>query len=691
MPSVRYSRAPMRTLVAFTFLGAFLLFTVELLTGRLLLPRYGGSFHVWATCLTFFQGVLFGGYLWCHLVAPRIGRWHLAALLVPLATLPLALRGEADLHRPVVSIASTLLLTVGLPFLALSTTAVMAQSWAARAARDPYPLYAASNLGSLSGLLAYPLLVETTLSLAVQRAAWSVGYLVYVALALLAWRASRGAGVPGEPAAVPAAGTTEPPGARLLVYWLLLAAAPSALLVATTNVLTIDVGSWPLLWTLPLVAYLLSFVLVFRERPWFPSALRLTWVPLAIAGAALYLSGKLRGQAGDAALVTAGHLAVLFVVCLAAHHELHRSRPPAAWLTRFYLAVSLGGWLGGLFVSLVAPALFRGLAEHPLAIAATVATVGVGRRRDLREWLADERRPLVAGISLVVVLALALLVMSRPTPELYAHRSFYGIYKIAERELRPGEPVRALIHGTTIHGLEVPGNPRRPIGYYGDRSPLPEALRELRAAAPDRARRVAILGLGAGAILVHFQAGEEVRFYEIDPDNEAIARRWFTYLDHCPARADVIVGDGRLALEATAAAGSLDLVIADAFSSDSVPVHLLTREALETYQAKLRPDGAIVFNISNRFFDLRPTLHATLALLPGMRGAWRDQPRIGDFEAGDYEFSSRWFVATRDGAAIERLVAKGWTRSGVDLPPASPWTDDFASVFEPILNELRSR
>lgn len=676
-----------RLLQAFVFVGAFLLFTVEPLCGRLLLPHYGGSFHVWATCLTFFQGTLFLGYVYCHLLAPRLGRWHLLVLLVPVAALPLELRGEADLRAPLLSVASTMTRTVGLPFLALSTTAVVAQSWLARSRladrAEPYRLYAASNLGSLVGLMAYPLLIDPSLSLPRQRAIWTGGYVAYVALAILAARACRPAAAP-EPTSTSTSNdddAPEPIGPGRRAYWLLLSAGPSAFLLAVTNVLTLDVGSVPLLWTLPLAVYLATFVLVFREPSWCPTALRRTWFHVALCGVALYLSGNIGHAPHLKVAAIAAHLGVLFVVCLVAHHELHRARPRAHRLTGFYLLVSLGGWLGGLFVSLVAPRVFDSLSEYPVAVAVVALTIAAGRRRDLLTWAREERRGVVWGSALLVVLAGGLFASSAPPPRLYLHRNFYGTYAIEDHP-GPVGTVRFLRHGTTIHGLDVLDTPPVARCYYGHRSPLADVL-----ACLPRPRRAAILGLGAGVMLPHFGPGEDVTVYEIDPDNEAIARRWFRYLDGCTADARVVVGDARLGLGAAPDA-SLDVVIGDAFSSDCVPVHLLTREALEVYLRKLRPGGAVALHVSNRFLDLRPSLWATAGLIPGVRAAHRVQPDFGDLARGEYEFPSTWFVVTRDEALLGALRARGWTVDGGALPAASAWSDDRTNVLEPVWFKL---
>ena len=376
-----------------------LLFSLEPMAGRLLLPRFGGAFHVWTTALMFFQGALFAGYCYAHFVADRLGRWHLLVAALPLAALPIGLGDAPSSEATVPAILALLAQHLALPFVVLSTTAVLAQRWLSRTGEEPWSLYAASNAGSLGALLGYALVVEPFVGLARQRVAWSALFVAYVLACALAWRASSRAAPPValEGAASEGATSSAPRSdARVprstLAYWALLSAAPSAFLGAVTNLIALDVGSIPLVWVVPLAIYLGSFVVAFArardgETSRVPSFVRRLWPHVAAVGL-FFFSG---GDAGGGFLDVAVHLAVLAFVCLAAHGELYRARPEPAKLTRYYLVIALGGWIGGAFVALLAPALFRGLYEYPVALVVLALTIALVRREELLAWLRGSR------------------------------------------------------------------------------------------------------------------------------------------------------------------------------------------------------------------------------------------------------------------------------------------------------------
>ncbi|MDC3378814.1 fused MFS/spermidine synthase [Planctomycetota bacterium] len=735
---------PLALLVAFTFLGAVLLFGLEPLVGKLLLPAFGGGFHVWATCLMFFQGVLFAGYVYCHFVAPRLGRWHLVvvALPIPLLLIMRAFAGlqsaEPDPHSPITSILALLMVAVAIPFGVLSTTGVVAQRWLADSTlaerNEPYQLYAASNAGSLIALLGYPLLIEPFVTLQTQRYVWTACYAAYAILAFVVARsvlrtkddpapeatpAAEGVAPPSDSDATPETPTTEPapdpeppvekkkkrrellpdpppeegpPSWRTLVYWFLLAAVPSAFLLAVTNVIAIDVGSVPMVWVLPLSIYLLTFILAFRTNSYVVtvalSLKRRFWLETSLVGLYFFVSG--RGHVEWKALAV--HLLTLFVLCNAAHYELHRVRPKPKYLTIFYLVMSGGGWAGGVFVSLVAPNVFPGLWEYPLAIGALALIFGIGRWRAFVRWLDAEPWPLIFGSIFVISVVTARVIETemQPGPEpVKVMRNFYGIYQIHDYDMTDDEEdprtgtIRRITHGTTLHGKQYVGDDEKsliPLGYYHTRSPLGDVMR-----LANKPRRGAVIGLGAGATAAYFQRGEEVVFYELDPDVASMVKRpdYFTYLDQCPAQVRLVVGDAKVSMarDPLALDGYFDVILVDAFSSDSIPTHLLTKEALDLYAQKLAPGGFLVFHISNRYYDLRPVLLSTATICEEeLFAAYKTRLTRLDLD----EDPSDYLVFHRDPEALAQLRRQGWTiaaDSEDKLVKLTPWTDDYANIM----------
>lgn len=651
---------------SFVFLGAVLLFSLEPMSGRMLLPRFGGAFHVWTTALMFFQGALFAGYCYAHFAAERLGRLHLVLVALPLALLPIELGPSGD-EGSVLAILALLARHIGLPFFVLSTSAVIGQRWLSSAGANPWWLYALSNAGSLGALLGYALVVEPFVGLDAQRRAWTALYVLYVASAMLAWRAA------GPRKRAVAVTPSERPPARRLAYWALLSAAPSAFLGAVTNLVVLDVGSVPLVWVVPLAIYLGSFVVAFasdaRGEPRVPPLVRRLWPHVAAVGVFFYSGG-----AGGGWIDVAMHLVVLAFVCLAAHGELYRARPASEQLTRFYLVVSLGGWAGGAFVALVAPALFGGLFEYPIALLLLALVMAVGRRAELSTWLrAKPRGPLLASAALVLVIvgkvAWGSLAAGGPS-EIAVRRSFYGHYRVTRTERPEGGAVRDLLSGSTRHGRQREGD-STPLSYYHPEGPLGDAL-----ALFDRPRRMGVVGLGVGAAAGHLERGEHVRFFEIDPIVHELAREQFTYLAQSRAAVEVVIGDARISLERESLRGeaTYDLLFIDAFSGDAVPTHLLTVEALRGYLSRLSEDGVLLFHVSNRYYDLSPVLAANAAEL-GLTG--RSIERV-DRLALD-EDPSRYVALARRPAQLAPLRA--WRELG-RTPLVGPWTDDHVNVLE---------
>jgi hypothetical protein len=672
----------------FVFLGACLLFTMEPLVARMVLPLYGGSFHVWSTTITFFQGILFIGYVYCHIFAKRLGGWHLVLVGTPLVWLPLvnwiglAPPGDGD---PAWSLLFQLTLHIALPFGILATTSVIAQSWFTRSdtsGSSPYPLYASSNAGSILALLAYIALFEPLLGLRDQRSLWYVGYLVYVVLAWRCWRMTASNPKKVDPAIRPSSdikGST-------LASWLLLSALPSAFMLAVSNVITLELGSVPLVWILPLVLYLLSYVFTFGRRQWIsPTLLHAFWPAAVVCG----LSSLYFVDVGNL-WVFAAHLVALFALAMVGHGELHRLRPPPEQLTVFYLAIAFGGWMGSMAVSLVAPILFNSLAEYPIIVGVFGLTILILRKGDLLGAL--RRHPLLSGLGASVALALPFLIKTNDRAKedevIYQHRNYYGIYRVADRPLNPQkiflntteeeygpEPfLRALWHGSTIHGFQImhPITQKYPTSYYHSKGPLGDILGDAK-----KTRNVAIIGLGVGTCAAYFQEGESLTFYELDPAIVNIAQSLFTYLDDCPADVRMVVGDARLQLE-QAPDHSYDIIMVDAFSSDAIPTHLLTREALSLYDKKLAPQGTLVFHITNRYYDLAAVLKSTTT------ESWQALGKENDELLKPFQDNALYCVLRRKGDDVSALLAAGWLSLQGYPNECSPWSDDYINTLLPL-------
>ncbi len=675
----------------FVFLGACLLFTMEPLVARMVLPLYGGSFHVWSTTLTFFQGILFFGYVYCHIFAKRLGGWHLALVATPLVWLPLvnwiglAPPGDGD---PAWSLLFQLTLHVALPFGILATTSVIAQSWFTRSdtsGSSPYPLYASSNAGSLLALLAYIALCEPLLGLRVQRSLWYVGYLGYVVLAWRCWRMA--ASNPGKVA--PAIRPSSNIKASTLVSWLLLSALPSAFMLAVSNVITLELGSVPLVWVLPLVLYLLSYVFTFSRRQWIsPALLHAFWPAAVVCGlSSLYFVDV------SNLWVFAAHLVALFVLAMVGHGELHRLRPPPDQLTVFYLAIALGGWMGSMAVSLIAPILFNSLAEYPIILGVFALTILHLRKGDLLDAL--RRRPLLSSLGVSLALALPFLIRSNDlgagTEVIYQHRNYYGIYRVVSRPLSQDKypnmseddrhtlGQRHLEHGSTVHGSQVlhPLMRKSPTSYYHRAGPLEDVL-----GAAKKARNVAVIGLGVGTCATYFQEGESLTFYELDPAIVNIAQNLFTYLDDCPAKVRIVEGDARLQLE-RAPEPSYDIILVDAFSSDAIPTHLLTREALSLYEEKLAPQGTLVFHTSSRYYDLLGVIKSTSA------ERWEALVKKSNENLKPFQDEAVYCVLRRKGDDVSALRAAGWLSLEGYPNECAPWSDDYINTLLPLYLMLR--
>ncbi|MCA1661960.1 MAG: hypothetical protein LC648_07300 [Novosphingobium sp.] len=711
--------------VATVLVGSFLLFAIQPMVARLALPQLGGAPNVWNSAMLVYQALLLGGYAYAHLLS----RWavrtqasiHLALLALAALTLPIhlaALPPPAP-GREALWVPALFALSIGPVFFLVSAQAPLMQRWfsAHPEAGEPWALYAASNLGSFAGLLAYPLLAEPLLGLGQQAWAWSAGYAALVVLiALCAWARWRGrvaAEVSGEPA--------EPIPAWRIAQWLVLAAVPSGLMLSTTTHLTTDVFAMPLFWVIPLGLYLLSFVAAFADRrPFAHAVCRITPVLLLLAGGYAMTSRS----TGSLSLALAG-VVLLFAVAVTLHARLYDLRPPASRLTLFYLVMSAGGALGGLFTALVAPLWFDWVWEHPLLIFAAALLLP---QRPLLRWmesgdLSRDRIVLTAAalvvfagflgwllsdldpkqsplVSLLLTLAIAfcgvLVIGVRPAfvavlgVLMLAHggletvrqtldgarsRSYFGVYTVRDHT-EAGQ--RVLAHGTTMHGMQLthPGWRRLPTTYYGPTSGVGIAMARVPALFGDTAR-LGVVGLGTGTLACWKRPGQSWTFFEIDRAVLAFSLSLdFTYLAECAPDAAVRLGDARVEL-ARQPRASFDLLAVDAFSSDTIPLHLLTAEAIGVYGRTLAPDGVMLLHISNRYFELEPQLSAALRAKGWSARVLSDRPaRDGTFSA------SVWIAAARDPAQLARLTSgRAEWRPLLERPGTRPWTDEHASIL----------
>lgn len=693
------SSVAMTTLIGLVFLGAFLLFSMEPLVGRLLVPYFGGAVHVWLICLTFFQAMLLVGYLYAHLFAQKLGRWHLLLLLLPFINLPLGIVAEPTPETPVLTLVGVLVARFAIPFAVLATTAVVAQLWLANSSlgreHDPYPLYAASNAGSLVALLGYPFLIEPLTGVRLQTLLWAAGYLLYGLIAVLAWVSLQ----PGKKAltALPAkdGGALSPASPTIAHYaqWLLLSALPSALLLTVTNFIALEVGSFPMIWVIPLALYLSSFIVTFRTDGGIPGSLLPLWPHVLLSGLVIYLLPF--SLAGWGIVIFAP--AVFFAICLLAHGALYERRPPVRFLTVFYLTIALGGFIGGLLVSLVAPALLSGLYEYPIIIGALALVFAWSfSPSGLFFWRPASYRTrhwarMLAMVSLLAaVLGYGVSSFTTFSACQFRHRNFYGTYSIID--LPPSEQapagVRKLNHGLTLHGAQFLDKNQEniPISYYYPEGPI-AAVYEVMPPP----RRLAIVGLGAGGQAALTRPGDRLTYYEIDPDNEKIARTWFSFLAGSKAPVQVIVGDGRLSLQkAGEAGGRFDLITIDAFTGDGIPTHLLTCEALEVYLNRLEAEGLLLFHISNRYYDLRPLMKALgeQFQLQGVMNTPSCQKA-----PGPYNCYAQCVVLSRSAKNLQPLKDRGWIALGAGdgLAKTVAWSDDYINILSPLLAGIKGR
>ena len=683
MSHARHLQSDHLLAAATIFAGAFLLFEVEPLIAKAILPWFGGSAQVWTTCLLFFQAALLAGYLYAHILTSRVSpRWqlriHVALLAASLALLPIVPSqfwkptGGED---PLWLILGLLASTIGLPFVLLSSTSPLVQAWLARPSsagvRPPYRLFALSNFGSMLALLSYPVLVEPYLAIRTQAVTWSMLYTGFAALcAVTAWFNRSDQAVPHE-------ATGSPPWARRLL-WFCLAAAPSGLLLAMTDFMLQNVAAIPLLWIVPLALYLLSFVFAFNNLRWY--MLPHWYAVFAVATGILVIA--ISGQSGKTDLGLLPVLAgVLFVFCYVCHSELSLLRPEPRHLTEYYLILSAGGAAGGLFVAVVAPTMFNASYELPMLVPFAIFVVLLAALQHYREWTEIlSERLLALGLSLTLLAATMFLMFhitsARLSDAILLARNFYGALRVVDAPLSSERPIpsRYLTNGSILHGIELtrPNERRQPLAYYAPVSGVGRLLVELGKEGP---LRVGVIGLGVGTLAGYGRPGDDYRFYEINPLVETIARRDFWYLATNPARQSVVLGDARLSLEREPAQ-HFDVLVVDAFISDSIPIHLLTRQAFALYWHHLKPGGVLAVHVSNRFVDLAPIV-AQAAAASGRTA------RIVRVDESDWKLGvagSAWVLVTSRDELFRRPVL--WIAQPIAIAPSlRPWTDDYSSIW----------
>lgn len=734
------------------FLGAALLFLLEPMFARMVLPLLGGAPAVWNTCLVFYQVALLAGYLYAHLISVRLHPrtqilLQVVLLLVAAATLPIGVRGDTETAAastyPILWVFRLLAGSLGLPFFVLATTGPLLQRWFAalgRPASDPYSLFAASNAGSFVALLGYPLLVEPAAGLREQSVGWTAAYAVFVALMIVCgarvWLAGHAPAVtrasgPGDRGPANAGrgrhGNTHAAADDLWsarVRWLGLAAIPSTLMLSVTTFISVDIAAVPLLWVVPLALYLLTFVVAFADRQFVPRRLLAAIFPVAV----VLLVALAVAPPIYPAVVVVVHLAGFTIVALACHLQLSADRPPTDRLTEFYLWIAAGGAVGGFFNALVAPVIFVNPFEYPLAAISAclllpdaaastrrtlvrqaagwvltaipallvvstvllVQRVETGVPQDLVGryllifgpavllCLVLRKDPLRMGLALAFVAMIGSFVRFDHRVPLHVERTFFGVHRVLHTG---GEHV--LQSGTTNHGVQSvdPAHACEPLSYYSRGGPIGQAI-DARPSAAGPGRRVGVVGLGTASMAAYAQPGDRWTFYELNPAVERLARNaaFFTYLRDCAPDAVVVIGDARLMLEREPD-GAFDMIVLDAFSSDAVPVHLMTLEAMQLYLRKLAPGGIVAVHVSNRFLSLTPVV-AAVARQSGLVGVVQlHVPTTAQYRISLEITPSRWAIVARQAPDLGS-IARDPRWEPLEKFTGPVWTDDYSNVFQ---------
>jgi SAM-dependent methyltransferase len=716
------------------FLSAFLLFCCQPMVGKMMLPFLGGAASVWITCVLFFQLMLLAGYGYAHLLeryATLRGQIliHSGMMVAAMLFLPIEFSGRPDESasvHPTLWLLGQLLKSIGIPFCIVSTTAPLLQNWLSKtpnpSGRDPYFLYAVSNAGSLIALIAYPVLIEPRLGVKVQSWVWLGGYAALVLMvfagAALMWKHLRAPALPHEAAA--ATDLADAPVWRMRLYWVAASFVPSALMLAVTNHILVNLASVPFLWIIPLAVYLVTFMIAFARRIHVSPILLSRIVPVVLLLLFPFVASARPVAARWMWYLMAAHIVILLAGALLCHTSLAARRPSPRHLTEFYVWVAVGGALGGTFTAVVAPTIFSTVIEYPLVVAmiaffrdtrdrdqsvnggdliwpAALGFLVIGASR-LVQWASvdvfvDIKMAIAVDAVLILVaylfrhrkfrfaIALVVLIASyhRILPQflgtsqmLYVARDFFGV-KGVKFDLNTNS--RRLLHGDTLHGLESldPALSGQPLSYYHETGPMGDVMKMLES-RPDQ--HIAVLGLGTGSMAGWRAPNRHITFFDIDPQVYDIANGFFTFLRRCGENCSVVIGDGRLSIEKMKD-GELDLLLLDAFSSDSIPAHLVSREAIQMYLTKLKPDGLIMFHVSNRYMDVESLVSAAVidASLVGI-------VRYDNNEEHHLKTSSDYVVAGRTVEALGLLGHNsGWSR--VVMPEGiQPWTDDYSNMLE---------
>ncbi len=737
-PSRTLHVSPTAVLAAFTtavFTSALLLFAVQPMFTRMVLPRLGGSPSVWSVAMVFFQTMLLAGYTYAHLLtryakpAAAVGI-HLVLLVVAALTLPLSIAkswGDPPGGAAAFWLLGLFTVSIGLPFFALAANNPLLQAWFARTghrdAHNPYFLYAASNVGSFLALLSYPIVLEPTLTLQAHNWLWTGGFVLLIIMI-----GGCGAILLRSPARIGAADTTSAvtpaPTWRSIEHWVFVSAVPSGLLVAVTAHISTDVAAAPLLWVIPLSLYLLTWVVVFQTKPLLPHRLMLFLQPFALVGLVALLIWT---DTPPLWLVLGGHLLTFFIIAMACHGQLAQSRPAADHLTIFYVSLSFGGMVGGLFAGLLAPFIFSWIAEYPIlivlaalcrptrpltwtgfdglfwgvaitfAVALVFTNISFGWRPP--DGMTTPILIVTIGIAALSVLiprqrlkSAALIAIALTMAHLYRAeesnyetlRSFFGVHKIYDTDK---DIYRVLTHGTTIHGAQqiaddngeaIVGRPR-PLTYYHENSPMAAAIRSIRV-RKDSALSVAVIGLGAGSLACYVMPGEAWKFFEIDPLVVKFSRDEprFSFIKECAPHVPIVIGDARLTL-AHEPDRQYDLIIVDAYSSDAIPIHLATREAMALYVSKLAPNGAVMMHVSNRHLELG-SIVIGIADANGLK-SWHYNVDETEDKDEQYVYSSEVVISARQPPDLGAIADnKNWELTPPD-PKQRVWSDDYSNIL----------
>lgn len=701
--------------------------------GKMLLPYLGSSPNVWNTCMFFFQGVLLLGYLYAHISTSFLGiskqaKLHILFLVLTLFLLPIGIPANwsppSD-KNPIYDLILLLSVTVGLPFFMLSVNAPMLQKWFSKTghyySNDPYFLYVASNLGSMIALISYPFFIEPNLNLIFQSDLWTVGFWILGGLILTL--ASKLWGISEQADNVSSSNDmTSPLDSFTKLKWILLSFIPSSLLLGVTTFLSTDIATVPLLWIVPLIIYLLTFIIVFSKNPIFSHELMIKAMPIMILAVSFQM---ISAQTKDVFLTVLIHLLAFFISSMVCHGELAKNRPSVKHLTEFYLWISVGGFLGGLFNALIAPLVFKTVVEYPLGIvlACLVMPKALKVEDKKSKWfdfilpailflsiytfikilpelkitsslvinlflfgipaivsLFFIKRPVRFGLTIGVILLACSLYTNLDENPLYIERSFFGVNKVT---LSKDGRRHHLIHGHTKHGAQnLDLNIKNePLTYYYKTGPIGQFFKE--NTYLDEMSNIGVIGLGAGTLISYGKEGQSWTFYEIDPVVLKIARNedYFTFLKDSKVKNDVILGDGRISIK-KAQDHTFDLIVLDAFSSDSIPTHLLTKEVMQIYLQKLKNSGVLAFHISNRFLNLEPVL-STLAKDSNLFGLIQYDLSVSEEESLKGKDGSVWVILSREDKHLNIfLVNKRWkplSKSSVKL-----WTDSFSNIFNVI-------